>query len=104
MSVESADPPALDDDADASKVAVNSYVPITIRMPDSSGKPHEAESVRLLVMPTLSVDVIIGLPHLVRNFPQCFTSHLMAAIIASHTPDATVITSYSIHYTKLYEG
>ena len=79
----------LGDDADASKVAVNSYVPITIRIPDSNGKPHEAQSVRLLVMPSLSVDVIIGLPHLVRNFPQCFTSHLMAAIIASHIPDAT---------------
>ena len=40
-------------------------------------------------MPTLGVDVIIGLPHLARNFPQCFTSHLMAAIIALHTADAT---------------
>jgi hypothetical protein len=79
----------LGDDAEETKVTVSSYVPITIRLPDSKGMPHEAHSVWLLVMPTLGVDVIIGLPHLVRNFPQCFTSHLMAAIIASHTDNAT---------------
>jgi hypothetical protein len=79
----------LGDDAEETKETVSSYVPITIRLPDSKGNPHEAHSIWLLVMPTLGVDVIIGLPHLVRNFSQCFTSHLMAAIIASHTDKAS---------------
>ena len=80
----------LGDDADATKVSVSSYVPLTIRIPDSKGGLHKAHSVWLLVMPTLGVDVIIGLPHLVRNFPQCFTSHLMSAIMATHA-NASVI-------------
>ena len=90
----------LGDDADEMKVTVLSYVPLTIRIPDSKGNLHEAHSVWLLVMSTLGVDVIIGLPHLVRNFPQCFTSHLMSAIIASHT-DASRTPDVA---TMLYKG
>ena len=91
----------LGDDADATKVSVSRYVPLTVRIPDAKGGLHEAHSVWLLVMPTLAVDVIIGLPHLVRNFPQCFISHLMSAIMATHA-NALVIPDVATMLNNLH--
>ena len=91
----------LGDDADATAVSVSRYVPLTICIPDAKGGLHEAHSVWLLVMPTLSVDVIIGLPHLIRNFPQCFASHLMSAIMSTHA-NAAVIPDVATMLSNLH--
>lgn len=97
----------LGNDKVSTAVAVSHYIPFTVRIPGAQGHPHEAHSVWLLVMPTLSVDVIIGLPHLIRNFPQCFASHIMSAIMSTHeagadTPDVTAMLNnlHTVHKSQ----
>ena len=42
----------------------------------------------LLVMPERAEEVIIGLPHFVRHLPDCFVSHVVAAVKDAHTRHA----------------
>ena len=87
----------LGDDAASTAVSVSRYVPISVCIPDAQGAPHIAHSVWLLVMPTLATDVIVGLPHLIRNFPQCFASHFMQAIMSTYAAVSPVVSLSHLH-------
>ena len=74
----------LGDGKEEKGVYVTSYIQLTVRIPDSRGIPYTAASIWLLVMPALTVDIVIGLPHLMRCFAGCFMSRLNSAIVAAH--------------------
>ena len=74
----------LGDGKEEKGVYVTSYIQLTVRIPDSRGTPYTASSIWLLVMPALTVDIVIGLPHLMRCFAGCFMSRLNSAIVAAH--------------------
>ena len=50
-------------------------------------------------MPELAEEVIIGLPHLVRYLPDCFVSHIMAAVKDAHTRHAATASLTQLHST-----
>ena len=87
----------LGDDAASTAVSVSTYVPISVRIPDADGSPHTAPVIWLLVMPTLVTDVIIGLPHLIKNFPHCFASHFMKAIMSTHETVSPSVSLSPLH-------
>ena len=74
----------LGDGQEEKAVYVTSYIQLSVRIPDSRGTPYTGESIWLLVMPALTVDIVIGLPHLMRCFAGCFMLRLNAAIVAAH--------------------
>ena len=74
----------LGDGNDEKAIYVTSYIQLSVRIPDSRGTPYTGESIWLLFMPALTVDIVIGLPHLMRCFAGCFMSCLNAAIVAAH--------------------
>ena len=87
----------LGDGSDSSSISVTNYVQLQIRCTDTSSISHTTPPIWLLVMPELAEDVIIGLPHLVRHLPDCFVSHIMAAV-KDPIPDMQQQPA-SAHYT-----
>ena len=87
----------LGDGADSSAVSVTSYVQLQIRCTDTSSVSHTTPPIWLLVMPELAEEVIIGLPHLVRHLPDCFVSHIMAAVKDAHTRHAATANLSALH-------
>ena len=91
----------LGDGSDSRAIEVSGYVHLPLRCTDVQGRSHTADT-RLLLMNELSEDIIIGLPHLVRNFSALFVSHLMGAIRTTHarkTEAANLTTLHSQHST-----
>ena len=88
----------LGDGSDSSSVSVTSYVQLQIRCTDTSSVSHTTPPIWLLVMPELAEEVIIGLPHLVRHLPDCFVSHIMAAVRDAHTRHAATASLSALHY------
>ena len=78
----------LGDGSNSSSVQVTNYVQLQVRCTDASGISHLTPPFWLLVMPELAEEAIIGLPHLVRYLPDCFVSHVMAAVKDAHTRHA----------------
>ena len=57
-------------------------------------------------MPELAEEIIIGLPHLVRHLPDCFVSHIMAAVKDAHTLHAATASLSALHsrYTTFQQS
>ena len=87
----------LGDGSDSSSISVTNYVQLQIRCTDTSSISHTTPPIWLLVMPELAEDVIIGLPHLVRHLPDCFVSHIMAAVKDAHTRHAATASLSALH-------
>ena len=89
----------LGDGSNSSSVRVTNCIQLQIRCTDASGISHLTPPFWLLVMPELAEEVIIGLPHLVRYLPDCFVSHIMAAVKDAHTTHAATASLRALHST-----
>ena len=87
----------LGDGSNASAIQVTQYVQLRVRCTDANGAVHLTPPFWLLVMPELAEEVIIGLPHLVRFLPDCFVSHIMAAVQDAHTGHAATARLNVLH-------
>ena len=87
----------LGDGTDSSSVPVSHYVQLQVRCSDTAGISYTTPPIWLLIIPQLAEDVIIGLPHLVRHLPDCFVSHIMAAISDAHTHRAAEASLNALH-------
>ena len=70
----------LGDGSNAKSINCEEVVELTVEFTDAKGAKHIINKGQFIVMPSLNVDMIIGLPHIVRCIPNLFIQMLVAAI------------------------